>query len=1673
MNNDKKINLVVGVDASQAQDGFQKVEQAAKEMGKAVSDSGKNAGTSFDKIGEGGDAAAAKLERSTKSIINQIQRTTTQMESGGKIGSKYYEILANQRGIPAEALRPYIEQLKQIEASQNKVGMSAAATANAMRNVPAQFTDIITSLQGGQKPMTVLLQQGGQLKDMFGGTGNAAKAMGSYVLSLATPLNLTAAAALGLGYAYSQANSTAKEFEKNLIATGNAAGTTVDELIQLTAKVDNLGIGTSGAAKEAINALLESGKVSASQIESATIAAIQAQKFLGRAVADTAKEFTGLSGAPTSSIEKLNEKYNFLTVDIYKQIKALEDQGKTSEAVKLAQSTYANALVEQSEKVEATLTKWERKWKDIKDAVAGAAEATLHVFDDPTDVEKIASLSRNRKSLEASLKAAQNRGAMGDGVGQAGYWGKALEENTRQVNLIHAKTAAQKQAAEVQEKVNQANLAGIAFDKEGEKYLSKTAQTLREVAKAKQLWLQAGTKDKPHTENDKELLDRITQIHEKNDDKKKKAINTEENAYKSFITTLKEKITLSELELASDKALTEGQKQRAKFDADIRSGKIQATAAEKEYARTQLSLLDTNGKLMQFEQEQLARNKEFVTGFQSKFELSVKLTKSVDDYVESLKMLNETANFEATLLGKSEAERKIAIEQFKVELALRKEIKAINDQDLGVFNSDKTRLIQNATDAAQARKASIVVQVNTEEIAKASKELDALLDPAKAQSFGDALVGSLKDAGSTLQKMSVSLQEYGRTEAQIVKERALAEKTKASDPAKYAKDMARINEQSSRAQIQNYANMAGAAKGFFAEGTKGYKALEAAENAFRVVQLASDLAKGVSAAAVGIASQAQGDPYTAVPRMALMAAAMASLGFATGFFGSGGSSGGQTAAERQKEQGTGSVYGDLSAKSESITKSIEEMSKNSDRLLPVNQGMLVALKSIESSMSGFTNLVVRDRGVIDGTSLGIQTGTLHKGSGLTNNVSWMESLIVGGVFGVATKLLGNLWGKTTQNVVDSGVQFGGRFTDLQAGRGFDQYASVDTTKSSWFGLKKSTSNTVQAQALSAELSSQLGLIFTGMGKALQEANKSLGGASDQVTKTLEALTLSSEKVSLKGLSGTALTEALNSVISKSLDEMAQAVFPQFDKFRDVGEGYAQTVLRVANTFASVNQSFAEIGLKLFDVGDAGVAAALGFSKLIGGLEDFQTLTARYYENFFSEAERNENTLKTLTSEFAKNNLGALPETREQYRKLVEQISSIGSPEQLATILKLSDAFAQVVPVTVIKQIEDTKAAVEQTTDRFTRFTYASDAAASPVAKLTDEVDKLKSAAEAAAAAILSEKKSLQDQLDELTLSPAQLLNKQRNAVNKENQSLFDDVQAAQAAKQAADTLAQAKQAVQAEIDALVNASLSVEAQRDKELAGLDSVVAAMKRRVFGLKAEAEASSKLKEQRESQQAAMGNLMSAALDGLAATAKAFKELSQTMKDARDSLLTGGQSGLSTQDRLYVLKQKLKTATDAETPELANNYLSLLKESGASGADYQREFALLVNRLDVASSDAMAKSIASSDVSSLNPFFDALRAQQARETFNRDFDAELAIQSKLISERYMSMSQRERDVINQRNSRFVELDKSRQTNSIEANKQMLDEIKTLRTASEKTAQLLDQISAGGGALLVEVAK
>jgi phage-related minor tail protein len=55
------------------------------------------------------------------------------------------------------------------EAAAQRAGISVGQYNAALRTLPAQFTDIATQLAGGQSPFLILLQQGGQVKDSFGG----------------------------------------------------------------------------------------------------------------------------------------------------------------------------------------------------------------------------------------------------------------------------------------------------------------------------------------------------------------------------------------------------------------------------------------------------------------------------------------------------------------------------------------------------------------------------------------------------------------------------------------------------------------------------------------------------------------------------------------------------------------------------------------------------------------------------------------------------------------------------------------------------------------------------------------------------------------------------------------------------------------------------------------------------------------------------------------------------------------------------------------------------------------------------------------------------------------------------------------------------------------------------------------------------------------------------------------------------------------------------------------------------------------------------------------------------------------------------------------------------------------------------------------------------------------
>jgi lambda family phage tail tape measure protein len=444
---DLKAQLEISADASGVEAGVSKAKRSLADLGATASTAGKQASDGLSTMGRGGEQSAAKIDAATKNMIGSIQRTIATMEAGSRSSSKYFETLATQRGVDTSALKPYLDQLDAVAAKQKvvdqslrstdpalkQVGVSAAQTAFALRQLPAQMGDIAISLQGGQRPLTVFLQQGSQIKDMFGGIGPAAKAIGGYIAGLVNPFTIAAAAAGSLALAYHKGSQEADAYARSLILTGNAAGLTGDKLQSMADRIAAART-TQHEAAAALAEFASTGRFSGDSLEKFAAVAVRIQEETGQAVSDTVKQFVELGKDPVAASVKLNETTRFLTAEVYNQIKALAEQGRTAEAAVKAQDAYADVMNRRMDQLAGRLGTIEKLWKDIALGAKLGWDAMLDIGRPSTNFDKINTALSARESLEKQLQSAEK---YGDSQ-RAAYLKKQLDGNLALINSLRA-----------------------------------------------------------------------------------------------------------------------------------------------------------------------------------------------------------------------------------------------------------------------------------------------------------------------------------------------------------------------------------------------------------------------------------------------------------------------------------------------------------------------------------------------------------------------------------------------------------------------------------------------------------------------------------------------------------------------------------------------------------------------------------------------------------------------------------------------------------------------------------------------------------------------------------------------------------------------------------------------------------------------------------------------------------------------------------------------------------------------------------------------------------------------------------------------------------------------------------------------------------------------------------
>lgn len=276
----------------------------------------------------GAEAVEAGM-RSTKESLDRAGASANQAAAAFRgAGESLDKAGASAKQAPA---------LRGVGESLDKVGISAKQTAAALRGVPAQVTDIVTSLQGGQAPLTVFLQQGGQLKDMFGGAGAAAKALGGYVLGMINPVTV-AAAAVGVFYLASEsAGKTVRTLNSALLEANGRIPQTANELRGMA---DALALNGSsrGSAAEVVKLLSSNLVVANLDLQRFSQSALDLERYAGRSFDDTAKTLQKLTDEPAKTAAAMH----LLTASQYELAKSLESAGDKSGAAKIALGAYGD-----------------------------------------------------------------------------------------------------------------------------------------------------------------------------------------------------------------------------------------------------------------------------------------------------------------------------------------------------------------------------------------------------------------------------------------------------------------------------------------------------------------------------------------------------------------------------------------------------------------------------------------------------------------------------------------------------------------------------------------------------------------------------------------------------------------------------------------------------------------------------------------------------------------------------------------------------------------------------------------------------------------------------------------------------------------------------------------------------------------------------------------------------------------------------------------------------------------------------------------------------------------------------------------------------------------------------------------------------------------------------------
>lgn len=361
-----RLGVVLGIDTAEFTAGIEKAISEQKKLKSSITRESNAAAKEIVALKYATEDFGKSLTK-----VEQIQREITAGKFMNASKQLKDELLKQAQAYDMAAASAKKLREEQLKSALSKGGL----TAQQQAALGYQTTDIITSLVSGQNPLLILVQQGGQLRDQFGGITNVFKAFATVI----TPMRLALgglAGALGLlAYGFYKGSEEATKFRDALLLTNNYAGITYNNFLRLSEVLASKEYGVNAKlsdTKDILNGLVSSGRYTSQSLMPVAEVLTRIAKLSGESGEEVFKRLGTSFDGTANSAKQLNETFNFLNVEQYKYIEQLEKQGKRQEAAAYTANLLNDSLKNQTRELgtlEKVLGSIGRGWSNFWDAV--------------------------------------------------------------------------------------------------------------------------------------------------------------------------------------------------------------------------------------------------------------------------------------------------------------------------------------------------------------------------------------------------------------------------------------------------------------------------------------------------------------------------------------------------------------------------------------------------------------------------------------------------------------------------------------------------------------------------------------------------------------------------------------------------------------------------------------------------------------------------------------------------------------------------------------------------------------------------------------------------------------------------------------------------------------------------------------------------------------------------------------------------------------------------------------------------------------------------------------------------------------------------------------------------------------------------------------------------------